>query len=554
MFSCKSLNLVADGGGAKILKDINVVLPTHALSAVIGPSGCGKTTLVKSFLRLNDATGECRFAGERITHSKQLAGRCGFVPQFSIAHDSLSVAESLRYGYDLNVKEGHLSCEDHIRAVLHKVGLTERSDALVRELSGGQLRRLGLAMEFVNDPQCLICDEVTSGLDPLSEDQILELLRKFVADEQKTLICIIHNLAKLPLFDHIVVLYEGYLVFSGEYATLQQWFGFQDPLRLYEVLATRTAEDWHRLWLEQGKPVEYEETAEPVMRRITTPGVFSQFMTLLRRRFRLLERDGSYIMLLLALMFGFPCIVVVFALNGLPQLQGISLEPYGDFIQELSENIRYRVEATENASLVTGLIMFQVVLLTLMGANNGAREIANERRIFEKEKLNGLNSWAYAFSKLLFIGLIALLQGIWMTVFVKVICMFPGPWIPQLITLSMCCIAMSWICLGFSALLASAEKASLISIYLVGFQLPLSGVVLALPELLAWCFRPFINAYWSWAGYFSSMRDFNIYDAYRMTKNEWLPDTWFAIGVLLLHAFIGAGLVIYGCCQRRSVG
>lgn len=90
--------------------------------------------------------------------------------------------------------------------------------------------------------------------------------------------------------------------------------------------------------------------------------------------------------------------------------------------------------------------MFQVVLLTLMGANNGAREIAAERQIFEKERLKGLRSGVYALSKLIFTGSLALVQGLWMGLFVKVICQFPGAFLPQLSMMALCCVAMTFVC------------------------------------------------------------------------------------------------------------
>jgi hypothetical protein len=102
-----------------------------------------------------------------------------------------------------------------------------------------------------------------------------------------------------------------------------------------------------------------------------------------------------------------------------------------------------------------------------------------------------------------------------------------------------------------SAVFTSAERASLLSIYLVGFQLPLSGVVLALPDALVWLLRPFINAYWSWAGYFASMKDFQLYDAYRMGDVSWLPVEWMAAGVLCLHMAIGAAMVCFGCRRKQ---
>ncbi|MGA2052657.1 MAG: ABC transporter permease, partial [Opitutales bacterium] len=277
-----------------------------------------------------------------------------------------------------------------------------------------------------------------------------------------------------------------------------------------------------------------------------------QFATLLHRRLRLFFRDLGYLSLMLAITFGFPMLVVIFALKGLPQISSPALEDQGGTPEAMRMMIAYGKEALKTSSLVTGLIMFQVILLTLMGANNGAREIAAERLLYEKERLTGLRPSAYTMSKLVFTGLLAAFQGIWMTAFVKVICAFPGPWDIQTGMFMLACVAMTWVCLAFSALMTSAEKASTLSIYLVGFQLPLSGVVLALPSYLVWVCRPFINAYWGWAGYFSSMEQTRFYDAYTYTN----PDTLIASSlvaafVLGLHALGGAALVFWGCRQRR---
>ena len=186
-----------------------------------------------------------------------------------------------------------------------------------------------------------------------------------------------------------------------------------------------------------------------------------------------------------------------------------------------------------------------------MGSNNGAREIAAERQLYEKERFGGLLPSAYTVSKLIFASCVALLQGLWMTLFVKYVCEFPGGIFAQSIVLMLSCVSMTAVCLGFSAIFRSADKASLLSVYLVGFQLPLSGIVLALPEVLVWVCRPFINAYWGWAGYFGSMKETRIYDAYRTDSAEWIPSPSLAVLVLLLQFFAGAAMVFWGCQQKR---
>jgi len=133
--------------------------------------------------------------------------------------------------------------------------------------------------------------------------------------------------------------------------------------------------------------------------------------------------------------------------------------------------------------------MFQVVLLALMGSNNAAREIAGERKIMEKEKFGGVSPGAYLCSKFVFLMAIILVQSLVMGFAVEAFWNFKGTGaqldhIDHFVFLILTNAAMTFICLGISALMKTSEQASLLSIYLVGFQLPLSGAVLALLRLL----------------------------------------------------------------------
>ena len=216
MIRCQGLSVQAGQHGPKLLQEVSASFPEGRLNALVGPSGCGKTTLIKAFLGLVDSDGDFSFGGDAQVPGKADASDLAFVPQFSVAHGELTVEESLHYAYDLTVSEGGKR-EVTITQILRQTGLEEHAGKLVSDLSGGQTRRLGLALELVSNPRCLLCDEVTSGLDPLSEDRILELLRSIVESQGKTILCTIHNLGKLPEFDHITVLYEGRLVFQGNF-------------------------------------------------------------------------------------------------------------------------------------------------------------------------------------------------------------------------------------------------------------------------------------------------------------------------------------------------
>ncbi|MCS6245428.1 MAG: ATP-binding cassette domain-containing protein [Opitutus sp.] len=557
MFRTQDLTVTTPDGAKTLLAGVAAEFPRVGLHAVVGPSGCGKTTLVKALLGLVPSTGRVEFDGAEVDEPGDLVGRVGFAPQFSIANPKLTVEESLAYALDLLVADDSARNE-RLDAILTTVGLDAARSTRVENLSGGQLRRLGLGLELVNDPDWLVCDEVTSGLDPRSEDQILEVLRGLATERGKSFICIIHNLSKLRSFDRITVLGQGAMLFQGSYPEFLAHFKIEDPLQLYERLNEKALDLWKAQWVEVKSSADFQSAFTFRGRRsrlevcaTLAPGCWAQTWTLLRRRWQLFWRDRGNLMSVSAITFGFPVLVAIFALGGLPQISAIALDSNAGFLESLQQSIRHQREATQAANLVVGLVLFQVILLGLTGTNNGAREIAGERMVFEKERMNGLRASAYALSKVIFFTGLAGAQGAWMAIFVKSVCRFPGQWWVQITTLALSCVAMTLVSLGISAVARTAERASFSSVFLVGMQLPLSGVVLALPSYLLWICRPFVNAFWAWAGYFNAMTNTRIYDAFRLNNERWLPTAELALVVLALQALAGVGLVVYGCRRLR---
>jgi len=549
MLSCNNLTVKVPNSKKPILENANVSFKAQAMNAVIGPSGCGKTTLLKAMLKIIPSTGDSFFCNNKINSSEDLIGKVGFAPQFTCAQGKLSVRECIQTALDISVK-GAKKKNARIDYILNLIGLKAHSEKLVESLSGGQLRRIGLGIELANDPSTMFCDEITTGLDPLSENAILDLLKELCEKQNKTFICIIHNLAKLDYFDLVTVIYEAQVVYQGSPENLNEYFGIDSTLKLYDKLNQHSLD----FWLEKYSKISAQKEEYPaVSTDEKRPGILSQTSTLLARRTKLFFRDTTYLFLTLAITFGFPIVVVIFALGGLPQIESLSLDRSLGFIEEMQINLRIQISAANTSALVTGLILFQVVLLNLMAANNGAREIASERNLYEKERLIGLSPIAYASSKIIFTALIAGFQALWMCLFVKYVCAFPGSVILQMMILSAICISMTWVCLAFSACWASPEKANLVSIYLVGFQLPLSGVVLALPESLVWICRPFINTYWGWAGYLATMKDSRIYDAFIQTQLSvpWMPSPELAITVLGIQALVAVYVVFLGCFLKK---
>jgi hypothetical protein len=98
---------------------------------------------------------------------------------------------------------------------------------------------------------------------------------------------------------------------------------------------------------------------------------------------------------------------------------------------------------------------------------------------------------------------------------------------------------MTLVALGISATARTAERASFSSVFLIGMQLPLSGVVLALLGYLSWVCRPFVDAFWAWAGYFNAMTSSPLYYAFRLNNERWLPTAEMSLAVLALLSLAG---------------
>jgi hypothetical protein len=394
-----------------------------------------------------------------------------------------------------------------------------------------------------------------------------------------------HSLRHIDLYDSVLVLYQGHLIYHGPGKYIYHYFNVDNPEDLFPRLTDRQPAQWHNSWrkhhsafpIARGAMAKaLEDKSQPrkvsvkkfferddptklvpdfrevkIKRDHIAPGALTQFFVLLGRRWKIFLRDRSQLILQLALMLGFPCLVVIFALDGLPAIQNLTTGRNENVVQQLVEQTKYWRQSSHVGSLVSGLVMFQVILLTLMGSNNSAREIAGERLIFEKEKFAGLKPASYVASKACFLSFLVFAQSLWMAVFVNVVCHFPGDLLAQIALLMFVNAAMTAVCLGISATMKTAEQASLVSIYLVGFQLPLSGAVLALPKMIGWVTQPFIASYWAWSGFLETMRDTRFYDVVQDVTQTKLSPLEVCVWVLAAHIVFGLFFAYVGSRASR---
>ncbi|QIF02442.1 ATP-binding cassette domain-containing protein [Roseimicrobium sp. ORNL1] len=521
-----------------LLNDLTFTIPSGTFAVIVGPSGCGKSTLLKTLCGLLAPTaGEVTVAGSDPAHLRSgLPLAMGYLPQFAAFHETLTVQEVLRYAMKLRLPGAvpHEQREAWLANVISLAGLGGLLQQRIETLSGGQRRRLALAEELIGDPQILFLDELTSGLDPHAELEMMQWMARLVQQTGKTVVLVTHSITNLHQAGMVLFLNRGSLLYSGPPDGVLEYFGAENWESIY------AAADHYAPFQGQGGEAQLTPEAPEVLRTAPPAGMVRQFVAVMHRQATLFFRDRGQLVLHLLLLISFPLLVAVFASSGLPAVKSLSLKIETSVVDSLVERIHYLKESFHVSALVAGLSMFQVILLTLMGANNGAREIAKERDILQKELRAGLSPLAYVWTKLVQVLFLSLLQSAWMTWFVKTKCGFPGDMGAQFLILFLATAAMSGTCLMFSALAKSPERASLMAIYLVGLQLPLSGAVLALPEWLTLITRPFIAAYWGWSGYLRTFESFRHYDVVQQSTKTTIAAYDVCWVILAFHLVVSA--------------
>ena len=249
----------AKAGGKLRLDDVSLQVAEGALVALLGPSGCGKSTLIQRIAGLAPFDGEIRLNGHDIKVEREsLLPLVAYLPQ--TVDDTFDGEMTVREVVE-DFARRHLAADERpdFSTKLEDVDLawSDVADKHVHLLSGGQKRRLALAIELLRDPQLLLLDEPTAGLDPAAESGIMELLRR-LADQGRTVVCATHVLGNLDLCDEVAVLAPGgRLAFAGSPAAALGQFDATDWLAVYKKL-------------ESGKwsPAHGDEPCDPAPRAV----------------------------------------------------------------------------------------------------------------------------------------------------------------------------------------------------------------------------------------------------------------------------------------------
>lgn len=217
-----------------VVNDVNIYIEQGESIGLLGPNGAGKSTTISMISTLLPPTsGNIRFKGKDIfDQPNEIRSALGVVPQEIALYEELSAYENLTFFGKIHGLRGQ-KLKDKIKEVLDLVGLTDRQKDPVKDYSGGMKRRVNLGVALLHDPQILIMDEPTVGIDPQSRNYILEMIRRLNKEREMTLLYTSHYMEEVEkLCDRVYIMDHGQIVASGTTDELKSLLTNEDTIEV----------------------------------------------------------------------------------------------------------------------------------------------------------------------------------------------------------------------------------------------------------------------------------------------------------------------------------
>ena len=216
-------------GRQKVLNGIGLTVARGETVVVLGRSGTGKSVLLKLLIGLQKAdSGSIRIQGQEITalqfkELNQIRIKVGFLFQQAALYDSLSVEENIAFPLDRHSDLRDADREEQVRALLETVGMEQHGKKFPSQISGGMKKRVGLARALALEPEIMLFDEPTAGLDPITAAEINQLILGLQEKRKITSIVVTHDIRGARTVSHrLVLLNEGSIVAQGTFEELKK--------------------------------------------------------------------------------------------------------------------------------------------------------------------------------------------------------------------------------------------------------------------------------------------------------------------------------------------
>ena len=544
-----------------LLHDLSLTIPQGAFVALVGGSGVGKSTLMYALSGIQPAPqGTVLYNGHNYyQHLDTFSRELGYVPQDDIIHRNLTVGRALYYAARMRLPAylTALQINRRIDEVLHDVRIEHRRNVLVSKLSGGERKRVSIALELLANPSIFFLDEPTSGLDPGLDYKMMHLLRE-LADRGRTIVLVTHTIMNIEVCDYICFLARGgRLAYYGPPEEAKAYFGTTNFAEIYAQLepteedasAPEKAEErfrqspYYKQYIadpQQSIP-EPESALSAQTRAAKRIGAWQQFLLLSQRYLELLKNDtGNLLILLLqAPIIG----LILFYLAGQGAFDPTSvaqcptranlLSRTGPIVSIDCQRVVDLLHSSQGAVIAqqrgeTKAEVFQDAIMPNSGADaqtllfimgfaavmfgciNGAREIVKEIPIYQRERMVNVGLAPYLFSKIVVLGALSLLQSAVLVFLVDMKApLQQGIFLPPIveISLSMALTAMAGLLLGLtiSAIAPNTDRAmSFVPLILIP-QVIFSGILFKLDTPLLQAVGALFAMRWAMAGMGSSV-------------------------------------------------
>jgi ABC-type multidrug transport system ATPase subunit/pSer/pThr/pTyr-binding forkhead associated (FHA) protein len=410
------------------LDGVSLAIEPGQFVALVGGSGTGKSTLLKTLLGIEKtAKGAVYLNGDNLQKNFNMyRAQIGYVPQDDILHRDLTVVEVLTYAAALRLPPD-TDVSQVVQKTLADIEMSDRQDALIKHLSGGQRKRVSIGVELLADPKLFFLDEPTSGLDPGLDKKMMQMLRR-LADQGRTIILVTHATANIKMCDRVAFLGRG-----GRLC----YYGIpEDALKFFGVTTDNFADIYTQLDKEKEEETEAivqqyanqfrqspdyqhyianslgagshtpQNASSPPQKASISP--LKQLALLSGRYLKMIRRDRIYL-----------------ALSLLTSPIGIALIPLA--IGGKNPLVLSSESDPALAPLALRVLFVFTCAAIWVGLSSSLQEIVKESAIYLRERLVNLGLIPYLASKILVLSGLALLQTLLISVVIIIGFKSPQP-------------------------------------------------------------------------------------------------------------------------------